>query len=88
MWDPDPLIAEWSIDAHPFRDHDGAWWLFYSARNDATRYGDGTIGCGIAVDRLLDPELASPVSPPSFSPPITGGRAIGEPPGSGTRGLR
>ena len=54
-WDPDPLVAEWSIDAHPFLDHDGAWWLFYSARNDATRYRDGTIGCGIAVDRLLSP---------------------------------
>jgi len=54
-WDADPLVTEWSIDAHPFRDHDGEWWLFYSARNDATRYRDGTIGCGIAVDRLLEP---------------------------------
>ena len=55
IWDPDPLVSEWSIDAHPYRDNDGAWWLFYSARNDATRYRDGTVGCGIAVDRLLDP---------------------------------
>ncbi len=55
-WDPDPLIAHWSIDAHPFRDRDGTWWLFYSARNDATRYGGRTVGCGIAVDRLLAPD--------------------------------
>jgi GH43 family beta-xylosidase len=55
-WDADPLITHWSIDAHPFRDHDGEWWLFYSARTDATRYRDGTVGCGIAVDRLPEPD--------------------------------
>ena len=45
-----PLIDdEWAIDAHPFQDDDGSWWLFYNARNDETRHPDGTIGCGNAV---------------------------------------
>jgi beta-xylosidase len=55
-WDPEPLVAEWSIDANPFQDRGGDWWLCYSARNAATRYRDGTVGCGIAIDRLLEPD--------------------------------
>ncbi len=55
VWDAEPLITDWSIDAHPFHDQDGQWWLFYSVRNAATRYRDGTIGCGIAVDQLPEP---------------------------------
>jgi|GEM_PF-3409644 len=55
-WDPEPLVREWSIDAHPFRDEDGDLWLFYNIRTEATRYWDGTTGCGNVVDRLLAPD--------------------------------
>jgi GH43 family beta-xylosidase len=52
-----PLIEdEWAIDAHPFQDADGSWWMFYNVRNDETRFADGTIGCGNAVSRLIAPE--------------------------------
>jgi GH43 family beta-xylosidase len=52
-----PLVGdEWAIDAHPFQDDDGRWWLFYNARNDETRYIDGTIGCANAVTELVAPE--------------------------------
>lgn len=55
--DPEPLTGdEWAIDAHPFQDDDGSWWLFYNARNDDTRYRDGTIGCGNAVVALPQPD--------------------------------
>ena len=54
--DAQPLIDHWSIDAHPFCDDDGSWWLFYNVRTDETRYVDGTIGCGNAVDQLLLPD--------------------------------
>jgi GH43 family beta-xylosidase len=55
-----PLIKdEWAIDAHPFQDRDGRWWLFYNARNDSTRYTDGTIGCGNVVAELVAPERVS-----------------------------
>jgi GH43 family beta-xylosidase len=52
-----PLIGdEWAIDAHPFQDADGSWWLFYNARSDETRYPDGTIGCANAVVELPSPQ--------------------------------
>jgi GH43 family beta-xylosidase len=56
----EPLIGgEWAIDAHPFQDDDGRWWLFYNLRNDETRYTDGTIGCANAVTELVAPEKVS-----------------------------
>lgn len=42
-----------SIDAHPFQDCDGTWYLFY-AKDFLTPDGDARIGTGIVVDRLLD----------------------------------
>jgi hypothetical protein len=51
-----PLIADqWAIDAHPFQDADGSWWMFYNVRDDETRFADGTIGCGNAVSRSIAP---------------------------------
>ena len=42
-----------SIDAHPFRDADGQWYLFYCV--DFLEFdGDWRIGTGIVADRLLD----------------------------------
>ncbi len=56
-WLKDPIVRwEWSIDGHPFRDDDGQVWFFYNIRTGATRYKDGTIGCGNVVDRMLTPE--------------------------------
>jgi GH43 family beta-xylosidase len=56
----EPLVGnEWAIDAHPFQDDDGSWWLFYNVRNDDTRYVDGTVGCANAVAELVTPELVS-----------------------------
>ncbi len=48
-----PLTTEWSIDAHPFLDSDGTWYMFYNVRNDSTRGPDGVIGCGNVVDKML-----------------------------------
>lgn len=42
-----------TIDAHPFKDRDGQWYLFY-ARDFLTRDGELEAGTGIVVDRLLD----------------------------------
>jgi beta-xylosidase len=42
-----------SIDAHPFRDLEGQWWLFYSVDFLEPSH-DHRIGTGIVVDRLLD----------------------------------
>lgn len=42
-----------TIDAHPFQDSDGQWYLFY-ARDFLTQEGDFRVGTGIVVDRLLD----------------------------------
>lgn len=42
-----------AIDAHPFRDRDGQWYLFYSP-DFLTLDGDQRVGTGIVVDRLLD----------------------------------
>lgn len=40
-----------TIDAHPFQDVDGKWYLFY-ARDFLTPDGDQRVGTGIVVDRL------------------------------------
>lgn len=40
-----------TIDAHPFQDVDGQWYLFY-AQNFLTPEGDQRVGTGIVVDRL------------------------------------
>jgi GH43 family beta-xylosidase len=42
-----------SIDAHPFRDQNGDWYLFYS-RDFLTRDEGYHVGTGIVVDRLTD----------------------------------
>ncbi|WP_323141850.1 glycoside hydrolase family 43 protein [Massilia phyllosphaerae] len=42
-----------SIDAHPFRDQDGQWYLFYCV-DFVELEGDHRAGTGIVVDRLLD----------------------------------
>lgn len=42
-----------SIDAHPFQDCDGTWYLFYACDFLAIE-GDYRIGTGIVVDRMLD----------------------------------
>lgn len=55
-WDPQPLADEWSIDGHPYRDESGDLWLFYNIRTEASRYWDGTTGCGNVVDRLVAPD--------------------------------
>jgi beta-xylosidase len=41
-----------AIDAHPFRDVDGRWYLFY-ARNYPNTEGGFNPGTGLAVDRLV-----------------------------------
>lgn len=42
-----------TIDAHPFRAPDGAWYLFYS-RDFLIPEGDYRVGTGIVVDRLIE----------------------------------
>lgn len=56
IWNTQPLVNEWSIDGHPFRAPDGSLWLYYNIRTEATRYHDGTTGCGNVVDQMLEPE--------------------------------
>ncbi|MFC0471789.1 glycoside hydrolase family 43 protein [Halalkalibacter kiskunsagensis] len=50
----EPLTGEWSIDAHPFKDEDGTYYMFYNVRNDYTKGPNGVIGTGNVVDRLVD----------------------------------
>jgi beta-xylosidase len=42
-----------SIDAHPFRDQDGQWWLFYCVDFLEASH-DHRVGTGVVVDRLVD----------------------------------
>jgi len=42
-----------SIDAHPFQDCDGTWYLFY-AQDFLTLEGEYRVGTGIVVDRLVE----------------------------------
>ncbi len=48
-----PLVEEWSIDAHPFKDADGAYHMFYNIRDETTRGPEGVIGCGNVVDKMV-----------------------------------
>jgi glycosyl hydrolase family 43 len=41
-----------TIDAHPFRDEDGRWYLYY-CRDFLDPDGEGRVGTGIVVDRLV-----------------------------------
>ncbi|HYZ04099.1 MAG TPA: glycoside hydrolase family 43 protein [Rubrobacter sp.] len=41
-----------TIDAHPFRDDDGRWYLYY-CRDFLEPDGEGRVGTGIVVDRLV-----------------------------------
>ena len=49
----EPLTDEWSIDAHPFQDSDGTWYMFYNVRNEYTRGPNDVIGCGNVVDKMV-----------------------------------
>jgi GH43 family beta-xylosidase len=42
-----------TIDAHPFQDQDGQWFLFYS-QDFLKLEGEYRVGTGIVVDRMLD----------------------------------
>ena len=41
-----------TIDAHPFRDDDGQWYLYY-CRDFLDSGGEERVGTGIVVDRLV-----------------------------------
>jgi GH43 family beta-xylosidase len=45
--------SPFTIDAHPFRDDDGTWYLFY-ARDFLDREGGAHPGTAVVVDRLVD----------------------------------
>lgn len=49
------LVPEqpFSIDAHPFRDRDGQWYLYYAV-DFLDQDGDLRTGTGIVVDRMID----------------------------------
>lgn len=55
----EPLTDEWSIDAHPFKDEDGSYYMFYNVRNEYTRGPNNVIGTGNVVDRMRDLETLS-----------------------------
>ncbi|MDQ3778010.1 MAG: glycoside hydrolase family 43 protein [Actinomycetota bacterium] len=67
--DPAPLIDQWSIDGHPFRDDDGTMWLFYNVRTQDLGLPDVLPGTGTVCDRLVAPDRlagsAVPVTLPS-----------------------
>lgn len=68
VWQKEPLLEEWAIDGHPFRDENGELWLFYNIRTEATRYKDGTVGCGNVVGRLLAPDKLDKAQTPVAFP--------------------
>lgn len=47
----DLTICPFAIDAHPFRDDDGQWYLFF-ARDFLDMEGGARVGTGLAVSRL------------------------------------
>jgi GH43 family beta-xylosidase len=53
--DPEPLLDRWSIDGHPFRDDDGAMWLFYNVHTEDVG-PDLLPGTGTVCDRLVTPD--------------------------------
>lgn len=59
---PTPLTNEWSIDAHPFKDDDGQYYMFYNVRNEFTTGPNNVIGTGNVVDRMVDLETLSQMS--------------------------
>ena len=54
--DPEPLVDEWSIDGHPFRDDDGTMWLFYNVHTESLGLDGVLPGTGTVCDRLLAPD--------------------------------
>lgn len=48
----DPAQIPFAIDAHPFRDHDGQWYLFY-ARDFLDSDGITQAGTALVADRLI-----------------------------------
>lgn len=69
VWDQGPLVGwEWSIDGHPYRDEDGLLWMFYNIRTPATRYPDGTTGCGNVVGRMTAPDRLDTAQTPVAFP--------------------
>jgi beta-xylosidase len=47
----DPFFTPFAIDASPFQDDDGQWYLFY-ARDFLQNDAEGRTGTGVVVDRL------------------------------------
>lgn len=65
VWDPEPLRSDfYTIDGHPFRDTDGADYLFYVKRGPDIRHADGTYGVATFCERLENYEnlIGPPVS--------------------------
>ena len=50
----DPFTCPFAIDASPFRDGDGEWYLFY-ARDFLDTEGGARAGTGVVVDRMVSP---------------------------------
>jgi beta-xylosidase len=48
-----PFTCPFAIDASPFRDDDGQWYLFY-ARDFLDQSGRNRAGTGLVADRLID----------------------------------
>lgn len=48
-----PFTHPFAIDASPFQDDDGQWYLFY-ARDFLDKSSRGRVGTGLVVDRLID----------------------------------
>lgn len=59
-----PLVEGWSIDAHPFKDADGTYYMFYNIRNEFTKGPNGVVGCGNVVDTMVSLEALE--GKPSF----------------------
>jgi GH43 family beta-xylosidase len=51
--DTQPLLDQWSIDGHPFRDDDGTMWLFYNVRTRDLALPGVLPGTGTVCDRLV-----------------------------------
>ena len=54
--DEAPLLEQWSIDGHPYRDDDGSTWLFYNVRTADLDVPNALPGTAIVCDRLLAPD--------------------------------
>ena len=49
----DPFRPPFAIDASPFQDDDGKWYLFY-ARDFLDASNGARVGTGVVADRLID----------------------------------